>query len=183
MMRLALQIGLVMTCIMPSVGRAQQATPDLQPVKVVAPARVDVPTSQGLMQLAVHRSADWSQPLPEVTRAVLVFHGILRNADVYYAGALAARALAGPSAAATLMIAPQFLSDADATAFPLAPQTLVWSRDSWSGGATAIAPVPVSSFEAIDALLAKLADNRLFPNLTSVVIAGHSGGGDRRAHV
>jgi pimeloyl-ACP methyl ester carboxylesterase len=34
----------------------------------------------------------------------------------------------------------------------------------------------VSSFEALDAILAKLADRRLFPNLKHVVVAGHSGG-------
>jgi len=35
----------------------------------------------------------------------------------------------------------------------------------------------LTSFEFIDALLKSLADKRLFPNLTAVVVAGHSAGG------
>ena len=47
----------------------------------------------------------------------------------------------------------------------------------WEGGDPALAPAPASSFDALDAILARLADQRLFPNLKQVVVAGHSGGG------
>jgi pimeloyl-ACP methyl ester carboxylesterase len=40
----------------------------------------------------------------------------------------------------------------------------------------AIGPTPVSSFDVLDAILARLADRQLFPNLKQVVAAGHSGG-------
>ena len=40
-------------------------------------------------------SADWSKPLPGITRAVLVLHGRLRNADTYFKSALTAQAAAG----------------------------------------------------------------------------------------
>jgi pimeloyl-ACP methyl ester carboxylesterase len=149
----------------------------LQPVKAVAPDRLDVPTATGIARLAIYVSADWSMPRPEVMRAVLVIHGILRNADVYYANALKARAAGGPEAASTLMVVPQFLSDYDAKAHGLGSDTLLWQRDDWSGGMNAVAPSPVSSFAAVDAIMAKLADGTLFPNLHSVVVAGHSGGG------
>jgi pimeloyl-ACP methyl ester carboxylesterase len=36
---------------------------------------------------------------------------------------------------------------------------------------------PLSSFDGIDAILALLADHTRFPNLKTVVVAGHSGGG------
>ncbi len=52
-----------------------------------------------------------------------------------------------------------------------------WSLDGWQAGQDALAPAPLSSFAAIDALLARLADRTLFPNLRNVVIAGHSAGG------
>lgn len=45
------------------------------------------------------------------------------------------------------------------------------------GGEPAHGPAPVSSFEAIDAILTRLADRTLFPHLKTVVVAGHSGGG------
>ena len=45
------------------------------------------------------------------------------------------------------------------------------------GGEPAVGPAGLSSFDAIDAIVARLADRSLFPKLTQVVIAGHSGGG------
>jgi hypothetical protein len=36
--------------------------------------------------------------------------------------------------------------------------------------------LPASSFDALEAILARVADRRLFPNLKQVVVAGHSGG-------
>jgi len=38
-------------------------------------------------------------------------------------------------------------------------------------------PAPISSFAALDAILARLADRGSFPSLKTVVVAGHSGGG------
>ena len=48
-------------------------------------------------------------------------------------------------------------------------------RDGWEGGDPAEGPTDASSFDALDAILARLADKRLFPALRAVVIAGHSG--------
>ena len=144
------------------------------PVKEVASARISV-GGQGVFPLYV--SADWSRPSPEITRAVLVLHGVLRNADVYFRSAKTAQAAAGEAGKTTIMIAPQFLAGVDVEAFNLPADTLRWTLTGWEGGDPAVGPAPVSSFEALDAILAKLADRRLFPNLKQVVIAGHSGGG------
>lgn len=170
--------GLVLLCAAGpfSTIQAQQTRPSLQPVKVVAPDRINVSTQSGVALLPVYLSADWSKPHAKATRAVIIFHGILRNADVYYASAIKARAAAGESAS-SMIIAPQFLTDYDAKAHGLGPDTLVWYRETWTGGTNAIAPAPVSSFTAVDAILTKLADQALFPSLTQVVIAGHSAGG------
>src|SRR5690242_14216963 len=116
-------------------------------------------------------------PLPKISRAVIVLHGRLRNADVYYRSALTAQTAAGDEGKATLMIVPQFLAEIDVEAHKLPADTLRWSLEGWEGGDAALAPNPVSSFEALDAILAKLSDRRIFPNLKQVVVAGHSGGG------
>src|SRR6185312_8222409 len=76
-----------------------------------------------------------------------------------------------------LMIVPQFLADIDVEAHKLPADMLRWSLEGWEGGEAALGPNPVSSFEALDAILAKLSDRRIFPNLKQVVVAGHSGGG------
>jgi pimeloyl-ACP methyl ester carboxylesterase len=153
-------------------ARAADA-PNRRPVKVIAPARLAVGT-QGVLPLYVSR--DWSVPAQEVTRAVVVLHGWLRNADVYYRSALTAQAAAGSAGQAAIMIVPQFLADIDVDAYHLPADTLRWTWDGWEGGDPATGPTPTSSFAAVDAILARLADRSLFPHLTQVVVAGHSGG-------
>jgi pimeloyl-ACP methyl ester carboxylesterase len=150
-----------------------QTERDRKPVKEIATARIAV----GKATFPLYLSADWSNPLPDVTRAVLVLHGVLRNADDYFRGALSAQAAAGEIGKHTLMIAPQFLIEPDVDAFKLPEDTLRWSLYGWQGGEPALAPNPASSFDALDAILARLGDRKLFPNMKEVVVFGHSGGG------
>lgn len=150
-----------------------QTERDQKPVKEIASARIAV----GSATFPLYLSADWSNPLPDITRAVLVLHGVLRNADDYFRAALSAQAAAGDVGKRTLMIAPQFLIEPDVEAFKLPAETLRWSLYGWQGGEPAIAPNSASSFEALDAILARLGDRKLFPNLREVVVFGHSGGG------
>ena len=151
-----------------------EVAPNRKPVKIVADARLAV-GNQGMLPLYV--SADWSKPLPGITRAILVLHGRLRNADVYYRSALTAQAAAGEAGKSTIMIVPQFLAGLDVEAYHLPADTLHWSLEGWEGGDAAEGPQPASSFDALDAILARLADRHLFPDLKQVVVAGHSGGG------
>ena len=165
-------IALALVC-----GRALAAeddAPNNKPVKVVADARLSV-GGQGMLPL--YLSSDWSMPLPAISRAIIVLHGRLRNADEYYISAHTAQVAAGDDGKSALMIVPQFLAEVDIEAHKLPADTLRWSLVGWEGGDAALAPNPVSSFEALDAILAKLSDRRIFPNLKQVVVAGHSGGG------
>jgi len=151
----------------------EQDPPSRRPVKEVASLRMPVGT-QGSLPLYV--SADWSNPLPDITRAVLVVHGERRNADAYFRSAKKARAAAGEAGKATIMIAPQFLAGIDVDTYQLPPETLRWKFTDWASGDPAAGPSPASSFDALDAILMRLADRRLFPNLKQVVVAGHSAG-------
>ncbi len=164
---------LVVACAGQPVWAADEVAPNHRPVKAVAPARLAV---GALGSLPLYVSRDWSAPLPGVTRAVLVLHGRLRDADVYYRSALRAQEAAGDAGRATIMIVPQFLGTIDAEAYHLPPDTLRWTLEGWEGGDPALGPAPASSFAALDAILARLADRRIFPDLTQVVVAGHSGG-------
>jgi pimeloyl-ACP methyl ester carboxylesterase len=165
-------IALALVC-----GRALAAeddAPNNKPVKVVADARLSV-GGQGTLPL--YLSSDWSMPLPAILRAIIVLHGRLRNADEYYISAHTAQVAAGDDGKSALMIVPQFLAEVDIEALKVPAFTVGWSVVGWEGGDAALAPKPVSSFEALDAILAKLSDRRVFPNLKQVVVAGHSGGG------
>ena len=173
--RLAAWLLLVVMAVQAPIASAAkaQAERDHKPVKEIASARIAV----GAATFPLYLSADWSSPLPDITRAVLVLHGVLRNADDYFRAALSAQAAAGEAGKSALMIAPQFLIEADIDAFKLPADALRWSYVGWEGGDPAIAPNPASSFDALDAILEKLGDRRLFPNLKQVVVFGHSGGG------
>ena len=153
------------------------AMPRLKPVATIADARLTIDTPQGRAEIPLYLSKDWSVPQPQVTRAVIVVHGRLRNADVYFRTAQSARDAAHADPDATLLIAPQFLATLDLSARDEPADLLRWSGDAWMGGEAARGPLPISSYAVLDAIVARLGDRKLFPNLRHVVIAGHSGGG------
>jgi hypothetical protein len=135
-----------------------------------------VSTASGSASEPFDISLDWSKAQPQISRAVIVFHGVGRDVNGYYRSLQAAAEQAGATGS-TLMIAPQFLDEKDIGEHHLSKDVLRWRRVDWEGGAPAAAPLPTSSYEVVDALLARMADRTLFPNLKTVVLAGHSGGG------
>ena len=158
---------------------AGEDAPNRRPVKAVGDQRLDVRTAAGHGALVLYASRPLGDGAvqADIERAVLVFHGRLRDADVYWRSAQKALAAVPAQEPHTLLVVPQFLAERDVVAHGLAPDTLRWSLEGWEGGEAAVGPAPVSSFDAIDAVLALLGDRRRFPHLTQVVIAGHSGGG------
>jgi hypothetical protein len=143
------------------------------PVATVAPERLAVAGGE----VPLYLSADWSRPLPDIVRAVIVLHGLLRDADSYWKTAGAARAAAGAAGAGTLLIVPQFLAAPDIAAHAVPDSVLRWTIGGWMADAPALGPAPVRSFTVLDAILARLADPARFPALRQVVLAGHSAGG------
>lgn len=110
-----------------------------------------------------------------VTQAMIVVHGVLRDADYYYdTGVIAADAAHVLSE--TLVIAPQFVEKADLAGHSVPPQTLYWDA-AWPGGSDAVAPAPISTYDVFDAMIARLSDVRRFPKLRQIVVVGHSAGG------
>jgi pimeloyl-ACP methyl ester carboxylesterase len=160
---------------------ADDTTSSKAPVKAVADHLLPVVTARGKGALPIYISfdgaaIDLSKPQPSVVRALIIFHGKLRNADEYNQSGLAAIHSAGDAGKGTLLLTPQFLAQVDVDQYHLPPDVLRWAPETWMGGDDATS-APISSFDAIDAILARLADRKVFPNLKSVVIAGHSGGG------
>lgn len=111
---------------------------------------------------------------PSLTRALIMVHGAGRNADHYFETAIAAGFLAG-ALENTLIIAPHFVAGKDK---PAANEVL-WSEGSYSWRAGGMSPsnTTLSSFDFVDELVRTLADKKRFPNLTKIVVAGHSAGG------
>ncbi|PCE22710.1 hypothetical protein BWP39_23815 [Paraburkholderia acidicola] len=154
-----------------------ERAPNERPVTVVAPQRIAVKTAAGEGVVPLFATDAWDAPQSSVRHVVIMMHGRLRNADTYFRLVQQAREAAGQEASDTLLIVPQFLATADVDAHRLAPTTLHWDWTGWMGGGAAVGSAPVSSFDVLDAILHRLAQRDCFPALETVVIAGHSGGG------
>ena len=111
---------------------------------------------------------------PKITRALVMIHGASRNADHYFETAAAAAFLAG-ALENTILVAPRFAARDDT----IAHGELLWPErgDNWRSGGKSPSDTSISSFAFMDAILRKLSDRNVFPNLKSIVVAGHSAGG------
>lgn len=109
-----------------------------------------------------------------VTRALIMIHGAGRNADHYFETATAAGFLAG-ALDNTIILSPRLIASPDK---PEANE-VVWPNGStsWRAGGMSPSHPTLSSFDFVDELVHKLADKKTFPNLTKIVVAGHSAGG------
>ncbi len=167
--------GLVIAGLMADVyfvGSAQARSPVPPPVTEVVDSRLPVRTAAGEGLLAVAVSHDWSKPLPGLARAIIIVHGYHRTAAGYFASVT--RMVPDIR---TLVVAPQFLAPGDIATHGLPDTVLRWNRNHWADGGNALGPAAIGSYEAIDALLRNLANRTILPDLTTVVLAGFSGGG------
>ncbi|MDP9178341.1 MAG: alpha/beta fold hydrolase [Gemmatimonadota bacterium] len=115
-----------------------------------------------------------------ITRAFILVHGAGRDAHNYFRHALAAAFLAG-ALENTIVISPRFAANEGGSCRDtLAANEINWSScsgETWRSGSGAISNRQVTSFDVADEILRKLARRESFPNLRSIVIAGHSAGG------
>jgi hypothetical protein len=133
---------------------------------------ISVASFRGHGALAVTLSRDWTAPQPDIVRAVITIHGKDRDAAAYDRIARAALARAGDAGRGTLLVTPRFTGQDEPAA-----DLLRWRGDGWMEGGLSESPAAIGSFEALDAILEKLSDRALFPALRSVVLVGHSAGG------
>ena len=122
----------------------------------------------------VFATAPLDAPNPAMTRALVMVHGAGRNADHYFETATAAGFLAG-ALENTLIIAPHYTAGNDKPA----ANEVVWPEggNSWRAGGMSPTHSTISSFDFMDEIIKRLANKQNFPNLTKIVVAGHSAGG------
>jgi pimeloyl-ACP methyl ester carboxylesterase len=79
----------------------------------------------------------------------------------------------------TLVLAPQFLTETERTKYRVSAAVPCWKGSRWIQGddSNPVGRHTVSAYRVVDAILERLSDRRLFPNLRAIVVAGHSGGG------
>jgi pimeloyl-ACP methyl ester carboxylesterase len=125
----------------------------------------------------VYRNFPLDKRNDAITRVLVSVHGAGRDADNYFRSTLAAGFLAN-ALENTLIIAPRIASsDGAGCRDILAPNEISWNCNSWRSGGAAVSNPGVTSFDFLDEILRKVARRDLFPNVKSIVIAGHSAGG------
>lgn len=128
----------------------------------------------------VYRSFALGEPNPRIERALIVVHGAGRNADDYFASALAGALIAGVLDS-TLVVSPRIAaSKGTGCNDTLAQGEISWicgGADDWRRGGSADGIQGVYTYTFIDEIVKKLADRKLFPNLKRIVLTGHSAGG------
>jgi len=106
-------------------------------------------------------------------RAVIVVHGMNRNADDYFSHIVSAANNAG-CIANTLILAPNFITSKEDPRI----DELHWSSNGWKIGHRSRNPlIRVCSFSVMDRIFQKLGRPGKFPNLKRVILMGHSAGG------
>ncbi len=117
---------------------------------------------------------------PSIEKAIIVIHGVNRNADEYFDN-MEIAATTTDLMEKMLIVAPQFLTETDIDFHGLDEAHLYWSGGGWIAGsnsrneASNPRPVRIPSYAVLDSLLIHL--TRHFPNLSSIVFTGHSAGG------
>ncbi|KAK0203306.1 hypothetical protein DFS33DRAFT_1260387 [Desarmillaria ectypa] len=120
-----------------------------------------------------------------ITRAVIVLPG--KNRDCWYYWNVMNNALYNatyhdPSIRREhiSIMAPCFFTQPDMDAGTTGDDVLLWGMTTWIDGKANILPSFVtnfSSFDVLDVLVAYYMDTHIFPNLNTVVVGGHSAGG------
>ena len=161
----------------------------LPPCTAVTPDCTEwiIPAGQA-SRVLVYRNYPLQTKNEQITRALVFVHGINRDADNHFRTALAAAFLAG-ALHDTVIVAPRFASNSSAPtnqiggcSDTLAPEEANWicetqRADSWRSGGGEVGNAKLTSFDFVDEIVRRLARKEVFPNLKSVVVAGHSAGG------
>lgn len=111
-----------------------------------------------------------------IVHAVIVVHGTNRNADDYFETMVLATTQAG-WIDSTLVISPNFKTAAD-----VPPQDEPrWTSSGWKRGhlsqEAGVSTTRVSSYAVVDEILRILGRTDLYPSLRTIVVTGHSAGG------
>lgn len=145
--------------------------------RTIGDGRFAVTTAQGTGTIPYFSSLPLGAAHPGISRVVVIVHGEQRDAGEYFNDVTTAQAIAGANATA-LVIAPQFLNtmDVEDPSNNLPATILGWRVDEYSDGKDAQTPNPLSAFDVLDALVASFTNRAIYPDLHTLVLAGHSGG-------
>ena len=137
--------------------------------------RVQLGSASESYTFPFYSSHDLTGDLTQIREIIIVIHGIRRNGDVYFESMQKLSKQSGRNPKEILIIAPNFTGATDLEKkFEGMP---VWATRDWAAGLNAKhGDSTLSSFKVLDDLLLKITDRIHLPELTSVILAGHSAG-------
>jgi pimeloyl-ACP methyl ester carboxylesterase len=113
-------------------------------------------------------------PDPGIERAVVMVHGVRRNAEDYFTTGEQLLATAHWPDTHTLLLAPGFFTARDRPAGANLP---LWDSRWMQGRPSVQGRVGITPLRALDDLLAWVGDGKRYPALKQIVLIGHSAGG------
>ena len=153
-------------------------------------SRPNVPSGAALVSLPISSTASlatyWTANPNNATatNAYIMMHGKLRDGDNYWTilNNVLKTAIANKAANAvstSIVTAPQFYSTRLNSGQYTASQIAFADTNVWQAGEAANHPAGcnVSSFDALDALLAEFSDTAKYPKMRQITFVGHGGGG------
>jgi hypothetical protein len=176
--RASVRHALLLLTILAALPAAASAQQPLCPYRYI----VEVDGHQLGLPYCANRPIE--QASEQIDRVVFSVHGIGTNAWEYYDWMVSAAARVPGQLDRTLIIGPQLMTASDAQQMPMYPTDIFWqsSSDRYWGALSASTdqhprPARITMFDIMDRMLADLTKPGHFPNLQTIVIAGHSGGG------
>ena len=131
-------------------------------------------TADGTAGFQFYSSFPIYEPMAEwedLRAAVIVVHGVNRNADDYFNYLMSSLKAEGLETS-TVLISPFFKTAAEA-----GEGEFYWGGNGWREGQESANSARISSFGAVDQIIAQLADKARFPVLEKIIVTGHSSGG------
>jgi opacity protein-like surface antigen len=153
----------------------------VDPVTEVGASTFAVQVDGHVLQTPYDSNQSLSGFSSQVLRAVVLVPGSSRSSSHANETLAQAATIAGVNDGTSLLVAPQFLIEVDIDFHQLPADRLFWSDSGWKQGNASLTtaqnprPVRVSSFAVMDSILYRIASHH--PNLQSIVVAGHSAGG------
>jgi pimeloyl-ACP methyl ester carboxylesterase len=152
---------------------AQHKTP-----KVYCPEVFEMHKANGEQDLHYASSQRLNRLDTAISTVLIYIHGLHRNGMNYFGYAEDA-VRSAKEKKTTLIIAPQYMNEEDIAE----GSNLFWEKATWKDGYESISSrnrnqkVAMSSYEALDSLITSVISSGKFPNITRIVIVGHSAGG------
>jgi hypothetical protein len=146
--------------------------------KVYCPEVFEMHKANGEQDLHYASSYRLDRRDTAIKTLLIYIHGLHRNGMNYFDYAQDA-VRSAKEKKTTLVITPQYMNEEDIAE----GSNLYWEKAGWKDGNESISyrnrnqKVSMSSYEALDSLITAVVSSGKFPNITRIVIAGHSAGG------